>query len=119
VEALLDRRNCNAGIVISSRSSDSARYLETCDPRGIADSVAEALSSMLRTRTSCTSVLPGKHEEPVIEIAGPASGSPRLSDCNSEALRTDREPLIRAVLAVPIRLEMASFVIVSAPIGFR
>jgi PAS domain S-box-containing protein len=119
VEALLDPTELRRCIRDLLALSTLPAILKTFDPRGIADSVAEALSSMLDSDFVYI-LLPGKHEDPVIEIA--RSGKRIAADSLTairEALRdVSRSPSSEQVLTVSNPIGDGVVRIVSAPIGF-
>jgi len=91
--------------------------LKTFDPYRIADSVATALASMLDSDFVYV-LLPGKRDDPAIEIA--RSGK-RIAADSLAAIRAalrDVTPSSELVLAVPNPIGEGVVRIVSAPIGF-
>jgi PAS domain S-box-containing protein len=91
--------------------------LKTFDPYRIADSVATALASMLDSDFVYV-LLPGKRDDPAIEIA--RSGK-RIAADSLAAIRAalrDVTPSSELVLAVPNPVGEGVVRIVSAPIGF-
>src|SRR5882672_5928715 len=119
VEALLDPTELRRCIRDLLALSTLPAILKTFDPRGIADSVAEALASMLDSDFVYI-LLPGKHEDPAIEIArsGKRVAADSLAAIRAALRDVSRTPSSEQVLAVPNPIGDGIVRIVSAPVGF-
>jgi len=119
VEALFDPTELRRCIRDLLALSTLPAILKTFDPYRIADSVAAALASMLDSDFVYI-LLPGKREDPVIEIARSGRGiaADSLAAIRAALRDVSLTPLSEQVLAVPNPIGAGILRIVSAPIGF-